>query len=271
MSTARYMGGLQVVNLDSKTMKCPRAALFDLDDTLAESFQPPSSDMIEKLRALLEHIPVVIITAAGFKRIQREFFEHLADSPHISRLTVFPNSAAQCYRYTDGAWNLEYNLALSKEDRERIKTAVDEAVVETGIIEPSEYVPAILDREVQIAFAALGLKAPLPAKEAWDPDQSKRKKLKALLEQRIPEFEILIGGMTTIDITTKGVNKAYGVNYFAKRLGAKPSEMLYVGDALYEGGNDYVVIPTGIQTRSVTGPADTLKVIDELLQVCSAY
>ena len=47
------------------------------------------------------------------------------------------------------------------------------------------------------------------------------------------------------------------------------SEMLYVGDALYEGGNDYVVVPTGIRTMQTKGPSDTARIIDELLEACS--
>ena len=41
--------------------------------------------------------------------------------------------------------------------------------------------------------------------------------------------------------------------------------MLYVGDALEEGGNDSVVIPTGVKTQEVFGPEETAKVIEEIL------
>ena len=78
-----------------------------------------------------------------------------------------------------------------------------------------------------------------------------------------------MGGMTTVDITHKGINKAYGVRWLSEKLGIPAGEMLYVGDALFEGGNDIVVIPTGIQTRSVSGPPETLAVIEELLKACA--
>jgi hypothetical protein len=81
---------------------------------------------------------------------------------------------------------------------------------------------------------------------------------------------VLIGGKTTIDITRAGVDKAFGVRWLSERLNIPPQAMLFVGDALYEGGNDAVVIPTGIQTRSVTGPSETAKIIDDLLSICSS-
>jgi hypothetical protein len=41
--------------------------------------------------------------------------------------------------------------------------------------------------------------------------------------------------------------------------------MLYVGDALFPGGNDEVVKESGIATREVANPSDTARLIDELL------
>ena len=131
------------------------------------------------------------------------------------------------------------------------------------------YAPLVIDRDVQIAYAALGLSAPEEAKKAWDPDKSKRRRLKAALDARLPDFEVLIGGKTTIDITHKGITKAHGVEWLSARLAIPASDMLYVGDAFYEGGNDAAVIPTGIQTRPISGPAETEIVLDELLAACS--
>ena len=253
-------------------MQCPKVAIFDLDDTLAESFKPPSPQMIRRLLSLLDLIPICILSAAGFPRIESQFLDELAVSPHVGRCYIFPNSASQCYmRDESGAWRLEYSLDLTPEERAMVKSAINESIEETGVIDPHPfYAPQIIDREAQIAFAALGLKASDSDKNAWDPDQSKRLRLKAAIEKRISGFEVLIGGKTTIDITRKGVDKAYGVRWLSEHFGIPASAMLFVGDALYEGGNDAVVIPTGIQTRSVTGPSDTAKIIDDLLTICAS-
>ena len=245
-------------------MSSPRAMLFDLDDTLAESFQAPAPEMIERLSRLLERIPVGVITAAGWPRIEEQFLAPLSVSSHIEQFYIFPNSSSQCHVWENGAWKMEYNLLLSEDERARITAALTEASHEAGIIDP-QFEPKIIDRETQIAYAAVGLEAPLEAKKAWDPDQTKRKKLKTLIETKVPDVEVLIGGMTTIDITKKGVNKSYGVKWFSERLNIPTSEMMYVGDAFYEGGNDRVVIPTGIQTRPTTGPEETLQIIDDVL------
>lgn len=244
-------------------MNCPKVAIFDVDDTLAESFRPPTEQMIGKLERLLGAIPVAIISASGFLRIERDFLSKLTASPHISRLYILPNSSAEAYTWRDG-WNEEYSMALTLEEREAISRALKESD------EDSDARALVIDRGVQVAYAAVGLDATMAEKEAWDPDQRKRKKMKANLDKLLPGYEVLIGGMTTIDVTLKSINKAYGVQWLAEKLKVAPSDMLYVGDALYPGGNDAVVIPTGIQVRSVSGPAETETLIDELLAACAA-
>ncbi len=250
-------------------MQCPKAVVFDLDDTLAESFQAPKPSMIERLSRLLPLLPVAILSAASFHRMERDFLGVLEESPSVGQLYLMPNSSAQAYQWDKG-WQLVYGVALSEADRERIKRAIAESVVETGVIGPNpKYLPLIVDRGVQIAYAALGLEASQEEKAAWDPDRSKRNMLKEAIDKRLPEFEVLLGGTTTIDITAKGIDKSHGVRWLADQLGILPSEMLFIGDALYEGGNDAVVIPTGIKTHPVKNPDDTEKIIDELLASCS--
>ena len=252
-------------------MHCPRVAVFDLDDTLAESFRPPQSSMINRLKALLERIPIAIVSGGGFPRIEADFLPNLISSSNISNLFILPNSASQCYLWAQDSWQEVYNFALTLDERVRITTVLQESAEKLGLIsrEP-DMESEIIDREAQIAFAAIGLRASLEAKKAWDPDQSKRRRLKEVLDEKLPGFEVLIGGMTTVDITRHGINKAHGIEWLSKHLQIPTHEMYYVGDALYPGGNDAVVIPTGIQTRATKNPDETLHVIDEMLAACSA-
>jgi len=243
--------------------------MFDVDETLAESFQPPSHSIITKLESLLERLPVAIITGAGFSRIDQDFLVPLARSPHVSRLYVLPNSSAQAYSWADG-WNEEYNQSFSTEERDRIKVVFARASEEVPLIRDTQhYGERLVDREAQIAFTVVGLDAPQEVKMSWDPNAAKRHEIRKYLMRHLPEFDVRTGGASTIDVTRKDITKAYGVMWLAERLKMQPSEMLYVGDALYDGGNDAAVIPTGIQTRKVSGPAETSTIIDDLLSACS--
>ena len=71
--------------------------------------------------------------------------------------------------------------------------------------------------------------------------------------------------MTSIDITRKGINKGHGVLELSLHTEIPVSQMIYVGDALFEGGNDSSVIPTGIDTVEVKNPLETHKVIMDIV------
>ena len=144
-------------------------------------------------------------------------------------------------------------------------------MTETGIIEGAVVRgPQLIDRESQVAYAFLGINVTPEDKVNWDPHHEKRMAMRDSLQRKIPEYEILIGGKTSIDITKKGVNKSYGVMWFSKALGIAPADMLYVGDALYPGGNDQVVISTGIETKQVQSVDETGNILEELCSLCES-
>lgn len=244
--------------------------MFDLDETLAESFHPPTETMLEKLADLSRIVPFAIISGAGLDRIERDVLSRLTQAD-MSRISIFPNSGSQGFSWSGDNWQEEYNTNLTAEERDRIKSVIEQCIEELPLVKESPHFgERIADREAQIAFTVLGVDAPQDIKVVWDPDVAKRRLVKKYLEERLPEFEILTGGSSTVDITPKGIDKANGVAWYAKKLGVSPGEMFYVGDTLYEGGNDAVVIPTGIQTRLVSGPEETERIVEELLAVCRA-
>src|SRR3989344_1949849 len=189
-------------------MQCPKVAIFDLDETLAESFQPPTASMMERFRRLMDILPVAIMTGAGFSRIEQHILAQLPQSS--KRLFIFPNSGTQCFVFKDGAWQKEYDQSLSPDERARIKAVLAQASRELPLIRDTQsFGDQIADREAQIAFTVVGLDAPQDIKMKWDPDVKKRKIIREFLLEKLPEFDIRTGGASTVDITRKGINKAY--------------------------------------------------------------
>jgi predicted GH43/DUF377 family glycosyl hydrolase len=97
----------------------------------------------------------------------------------------------------------------------------------------------IENRGGQITFSALGQQAPLDEKKKWDSDFAKRTKIKVILDTLIPDFSVRVGGATSVDVTKPGIDKAYGVRKLRDFLGISLNEMIFIGDALFAGGNDY--------------------------------
>ena len=255
-------------------MKCPKAAIFDLDNTLAMAFEPLPQRTGNGIAKLIELIPLAIMSGAAIERMEKNILPELPAHTKLERLYLFPDTAARCYVYRESAWERIYNHRFTKDDFEKIVSVLKDGIRETGVgTEEPHWGERVLARENQVTFAGIGVDAPGDKKKAWDPDRAKRAVLKKYLDERLGDLpiDIRISSRTAIDITQKGVNKAEGVNWLAAHLKVEPKDMLFVGDDLGPGGNDAMVIPTGIETRQTSGPPETADVIEELIAACSAH
>ncbi|HEY4489379.1 MAG TPA: HAD-IIB family hydrolase [Candidatus Paceibacterota bacterium] len=250
----------------------PAVVIFDLDKTLAASKQPITPAMAEALTQLLTRTNVAIITGGKFEQLTGQAADLLPEDATRERLYLLPTSGAALYEYHEGTWQVLYEERLTEKEVQEIEAAMEEAIAETDVVDTSvpSYGPRIENRGTQVALSALGQQAPVGEKEAWDPERTKRLILRDAIAAHLPDYSVKTGGASTIDVTKKGVDKAFGVRKLAEHLSLPVSAMLYVGDALYPLGNDEVVIQTGIPTRQVSGPEETLEVIGELLDASQA-
>jgi HAD superfamily hydrolase (TIGR01484 family) len=140
-------------------------------------------------------------------------------------------------------------------------------MAEEGLDQGKTWGERVEDRGSQVTFSALGQQAPLEAKEAWDPDHAKRKKLQARLRTMLPDLSINIGGSTSIDVTRKGVDKQYGLRKLLPEAGVTADEVLFLGDAIFPGGNDYPAKEMGLDTIKVDSIEDTRRVVETIVLV----
>lgn len=245
----------------------PKVVAFDLDGTLAVSKSQVEPSMGALLAWLTNKIPVAIMSGGKYGQFQKQVLTALPADTNLSNLYLFPVCAGYCYHYEDGAWKLVDDNSFSPEEKAVIFTALDEAMKETGfdVLPERVWGERIEDRGANIAFSGLGQEAPWDAKKDWDPDKTKRRPLWEALMKRLPACEVKMNAATTIDITKKGITKAYGVRKLSDYTGVAIADMLYVGDALFPGGNDEVVKETGIPTRQIKDPTETAQVIETLL------
>ncbi|MBU1292725.1 HAD-IIB family hydrolase [Patescibacteria group bacterium] len=244
-----------------------RSVIFDLDETLAESKQPMSEKMAGVFALLLSRVPVAVISGGKFSIMLAHVANRLPEGTATDNLYILPTCGAALYEYKNESWHAVYEETLSDIDMEVIERGIERAVTKTELIDlrtPS-HGERIERRGSQVTLSALGQTAPLSEKVLWDPERTKRTLLHATLSEELPQFSVKTGGTTSFDITKPGIDKAYGVTKFSEHVGIPVSEMLYVGDALFPGGNDAVVIETGISTYAVTRPDETYSLIEELL------
>jgi phosphomannomutase len=246
----------------------PKLVAFDLDGTLTESKQRVSAEMAELLSQLLAKMPVAIMSGAGFAQFEKQCIDAMPADANLRRLFIFPDNAAQCFVYVDSKWRPQYDHAFSSDEKTRILQAFKESLIEVGMpMPPRLWGEQLEDRGAEIAFSALGQQAPLEAKEKWhETSEPLRDALRKALTKRLPDFSISEGGLTTVQITRKGITKAYGIHRLTELTHIPVPDMLYVGDALQEGGNDAVVSESGIRTHAVFGPNETAALIQTLVE-----
>jgi phosphomannomutase len=239
-----------------------KAVVFDLDDTLAPSKSALDPSMATALVSLLQRLPVCIISGGRFEQFQSQVLDRLAAQEQIlSRLHLMPTSGTRYYSRQQGAWSQVYSEDLSAAEKARIMQVLEETSRSLGYWEEHPWGELIEDRGSQVTYSALGQAAPLGAKTAWDPDGTKKSLLVAHAAPLLPDFEVRGGGSTSVDVTRKGIDKAYAVRKLMTQIHAAPEELLFVGDRLDEAGNDYPVLAVGVPCVPVTSWQDTLAVI----------
>ena len=174
------------------------------------------------------------------------------------------------YLRFDGAtkvWAQVYAEDLTTEQRAGIVAALDKGADALGYREAKLWGAQIEDRGSQVTFSALGQDAPVAGKRAWDPDGSKKRKLRDYVANLIPEFEVRVGGSTSIDVTRPGIDKAYGIARLIDVLALTKRDVIFVGDRLGSGGNDHPVEAMGVDCLEVSRWQDTALVIQTILGV----
>ena len=238
--------------------------VFDLDGTLAESKIALDAEMARLLEGLLGIVKVAVISGGAWRQFETQILAHLPSGESLKNLLLLPTCGTRFYRYkTD--WQLLYAEDFTAAQRQKILDALRQAIDSTGAKATKTWGEVIEDRGSQITFSALGQQAPLEAKKKWDPDFAKRTKMIAVLQPLIPEYSVRLGGATSIDITQHGIDKGYGIEKLHEVLRIEISDMLFVGDAVFPGGNDYPAQQAGALSIRVRDPHETKRVIEAIL------
>lgn len=247
---------------------------FDLDGTLAPSKSALPDRMSFLLNDLLNTYQVCVISGGKFEQFEKQLLGNLqANEEKLKKIHIMPTCGTRYHLYRHGKWEKVYSEDFNDDEKVKIIKELKKAVDKFGYHETKTYGEIIEDRGSQISWSAYGqdivdvLGAEgIKLKEEWDPDNHKKLKLVDYLSPLLEEFEVRAGGTTTIDITKKGIDKAYGMNSLMDHLSLKKEEILFIGDRVIEGGNDYPVKIMGIDTINIDGWQQTAIAIETLIK-----
>jgi len=244
-----------------------RVLAFDLDGTLAESKSAITPRMAGLLVRLLAEVQVCIISGGAFPQFRTQVLEHLDAAPdQLAALNLMPTNGTRYYLFRDGDWREVYAEDLPQDTKHTVIEVLTEGAKTLGLWEDRTWGDIVEDRGSQITFSALGQQAPVPAKTAWDPDGSKKERLRAWAAERLPGLEVRSGGSTSIDVTASGIDKAYGMRKLMAELRVGMSDILFVGDRLDPQGNDHPVEAMGIRSVAVKNWQGTADYVEGWLE-----
>jgi phosphomannomutase len=238
--------------------------VFDLDGTLAQSKAAIDAEIASLLDCLLGIVKVAIISGGAWPQFEQQLLAHLGAGAGLSNLSLLPTCGTKFYQYNAG-WKALYSEDFSAAEKDKIIHALQQATASAGGVAGKRWGDVIEDRGSQITFSALGQLAPLEAKKIWDPDFAKRRKIKAVLDTLIPEFAVALGGATSIDVTRLGIDKGYGIRKLRDVLHISVDQMIFIGDAVFPGGNDYPAKQAGALSIAVKDPHETKCVMQAII------
>ncbi len=238
--------------------------VFDLDGTLAESKSALDAEMSLLLYDLLRIVKVAVISGGNWPQFEKQLLSNLPNDERLKNLSILPTCGTKFFQYAED-WEKLYSEDFTVDEKEKIVSSLKKALGEAGFKVEKVWGKAIEDRGSQITYSALGQEAPLVEKKKWDTEFTKRKKIKAILDNYIPEFSVRLGGTTSIDVTKPGIDKGYGIRKLRDTLGISIREMIFIGDALFPGGNDYPAKEAGALSIQVRDTDEAKRVIETII------
>jgi len=250
---------------------------FDLDGTLAPSKSPAPDRMLSDISQLLDKFHVCVISGGKFEQFEKQLLSSLqADPTELERLHIMPTCGTRYFRYgaNEKQWIKVYSEDFTSAEKAKIIDALNKGFDDLNYRADKVYGECIEDRGSQVTFSVLGQDIVdvlgmegVELKEAWDPGNKKKLELRDYIQPLIPEFEVRVGGVTSIDVTKKGIDKAYGMKKLMEILEISKDEILFIGDRLQEGGNDYPVKAFGIDCLEISQWQETAAAIEAILHV----
>lgn len=238
--------------------------IFDLDGTLAQSKSALDPEMAALLTSLMRIVKVAVISGGAWRQFEKQVLANLPHDKSLKNLSLLPTCGTKFYQYIT-SWEKLYSEDFADEEKAKIIASLKQVMASRDDKPAGPWGEVVEDRGSQVTFSALGQQAPIEEKKQWDPDFAKRKKMKVILDDLIPEFSVRLGGATSIDITKQGIDKAYGIRKLRDTLGVAIEEMIFIGDALFPGGNDYPAKEAGVTSIQVRDPEESKRVIEAII------
>ena len=244
------------INLKEKNI-----IIADVDDTICNSCQQISQPMANQINHMIQHgYQFAFISGTKNIDLQQMLSSRITQPHHLLGTT-----GTQYVHIQHNQPTVIYTHTFTQKEKHEITTALNHLITHYNIQSHTTKEDQLQDRESQITLSAIGRHAPSEIKAQYDPNGKKRLEWITFLTQQLDEtkYDIKIGGTTSLDITRKGLNKEWGIRQFLNHNNYLVNQVLFFGDKLHPGGNDYPATRI-VDCIAVKNTQETLQKLKEM-------
>ncbi|HEY4527082.1 MAG TPA: HAD-IIB family hydrolase [Candidatus Paceibacterota bacterium] len=239
----------------------PKHIFFDLDNTLMMSRTTMMLTRQPLFKTLCDQRDVIVVSGASESQIKTQIPDSIGARFYVLAQTgnhALDKAGRELWKESFTKEQTDVTLDLIETFKKELDLAVKDG---NDLVEL---------RGSQISYSPIGHHEDLQKKYAFDPRAELRKRMiRAHLSEivRLNELgvDVVPGGTTCFDFFLHGRSKGFNVNRLLKHEGWRSEECVYVGDALFPGGNDETVIGI-VPTVPVANPDETFTAIKQLLE-----
>lgn len=238
--------------------------VYDVDMTLAESDCMMDADFAEVFKKAMVGKQYFFCSGSALPKMKMQIPEDILENA----AGLFPVMGGELWKNGERIYQRTFDWPEGlREDLEEI-LANSKYEERTG--------DHIQDRETMICFSTVGKAADMPARkryEAWEDVHNERQEFAKILRAKYPQLNFVIGGKTSIDISEKGNDKGQVLAALRQYYNTE-TPITFIGDRMWEGGNDYpLMLKLEAETKSlgtanrcvqVKDPKDTMRVLSEM-------
>ncbi len=214
-----------------------RIFIFDVDGTLTPSRQPMTKEFQKFFKQWIKKNKFYLVTGSDLPKLQEQmcFFDIEAEGIFTCCGNQFwlPNSSVPI-QSADLIYDNKFKV--SRKLNKLLGTILSNSIY------PHRYGNHIEDRGSMVNFSIVGRDCNQEQREKyykWDTEKGERKIIANAIKEKFPDLDAVIGGQISIDIYPKGNDKSQVLNVIEQERLVPPSEYIFIGDGIENGGNDY--------------------------------
>ena len=237
-----------------------RVYIFDVDGTLTPSRLPMTQDFSIFFSLWSMDNTFYLVTGSDIDKTKEQVPWYILERAQA----VFTCCGNEMWRDDELIYDNKFELST------KLKNSLEVVLMSSQY--PHRYGNHIEDRGSMVNFSIVGRDCTQEQRDEYfkyDNEKGERKIIANAIKEKFPDLDAVIGGQISIDIYPKGNDKSQILDIIEQERLVPPSEYIFIGDGIENGGNDYPLAKLMEETNNckyfqTEGPEQTMEILQWL-------